>query len=249
MYILGINIKNIKIEEVKTNIDKINEEFEDKGPQELLQWAFDTYREKIILASSLGLEDQVLTDISVKIYPEVHIFFLDTGRLNQETYNVLAESMEKYKIKYEIYFPKAEEIEIFEVDFGPNAFYQSIELRHECCQIRKIEPLQRALKGYTAWITGLRRKQNVTRADTMKVEWDDVNNLIKINPLADWCVLDVTGYITKYNVPYNVLFDRGYTSVGCAPCTRPIKLGQDPRAGRWWWEAPEKRECGLHQKN
>ena len=238
----------IEIGNVKEHIDVLNEEFKDKSPEEVLKWAFNLFGEKIVLASSLGLEDQVLTDMSVKIYPKAHIFFLDTGRINQETYNVLEETMDKYKIKYKIYFPKAGEIEKLQGEFGPNPFYKSIELRHQCCHIRKIEPLQRALKGYEAWITGLRREQNVTRVHTEIFEWDEINNLIKINPLVNWCVIDVTEHIAENNVPYNKLFDQGYTSVGCAPCTRPIKLGQDRRAGRWWWEAPEKRECGLHQK-
>ncbi|MHA2006239.1 MAG: phosphoadenylyl-sulfate reductase [Promethearchaeota archaeon] len=243
-----LQIENMKIEDIKEHLDELNEEFEDKGPEEILKWTFKTFGEKVVLASSLGLEDQVLTDMSVKIFPKVRIFFLDTGRLNQETYDVLAENIEKYKIKYDIFFPKAEEIEKFQGDFGPNAFYQSLELRHQCCHIRKIEPLQRALKGNYAWITGLRRQQSVTRINARIIEWDEINNLIKINPLIDWCVLDVTDYMSKNEVPYNKLFDKGYTSIGCAPCTRPIKLGEDRRAGRWWWETPDKRECGLHQK-
>lgn len=245
---MSLGIKSLKVEGIKENLDELNKELEDKRPGQILEWAFNTFGEKVVLASSLGLEDQVLTDMSVKIFPKVHIFFLDTGRLNQETYDVLAESMEKFKIKYKIYFPKAEEIEKFLGDFGPNAFYQSLELRHRCCYIRKIEPLQRALKDYSAWITGLRRQQSVTRTNARIIEWDEINNLVKINPLIDWCVLDVTEYLSNNNIPYNKLFDRGYTSVGCAPCTRSIKLGEDRRAGRWWWETPENRECGLHQK-
>ena len=246
---MALHIENLEVEDIKEKLDEINQEFEGKSPQEILKWVFNTFGEKVVLASSLGLEDQFLTHMSVDIFPKVHVFFLDTGRLNQETYDVLAESIEKYKIKYDIYFPKAEEVERFQGDFGPNAFYQSLELRHRCCQIRKIEPLQRALKNYSAWITGLRRQQSVTRINTRIIEWDEINNLIKINPLIDCCVLDVTDYLSNNDVPYNKLFDQGYTSIGCAPCTRPIKLGEDRRAGRWWWETPEKRECGLHQKH
>ena len=237
------------INNAKDNLEELNEIFEDKSSEELLKWAFEIFEDKIVLASSLGLEDQVLTDMAVKINPNANIFFLDTGRINQETYNSLEETMEKYNIKYRIYFPNTEELENFTREYGPNAFYRSLELRHQCCQIRKVEPLQRALSGYSAWITGLRRQQSITRTDIRKIEWDDINNLIKINPLTDWCVIDVTEYIKQNNISYNVLFDKGYTSVGCAPCTRPIKLGEDRRAGRWWWETPEKRECGLHQKH
>ena len=246
---MALHIENLEVEDIKEKLDEINQEFEGKSPQEILKWVFNTFGEKVVLASSLGLEDQVLTHMSIKTFLKLHVFFLDTGRLNQETYDVLAESIEKYKIKYDIYFPRAEEVERFQGDFGPNAFYQSLELRHRCCQIRKIEPLQRALKNYSAWITGLRRQQSVTRIYTRIIEWDEINNLIKVNPLIDWCVLDVTDYLSNNDVPYNKLFDQGYTSIGCAPCTRPIKLGEDRRAGRWWWETPEKRECGLHQKH
>ncbi len=239
----------IDINNIKERLDELNREFESKDAMDLLKWSFETFGDKLILASSLGLEDQILTDMAVKINPNANIFFLDTGRIHQETYDLLEESMAKYNIKYKIYFPKAEDMEKFERENGPNAFYKSIDLRHQCCQIRKIEPLTRALQDFNAWVTGLRRQQSVTRTEIKKIEYDEMNNLIKINPLSEWCVIDVTEYIKENNVPYNKLFDKGFTSVGCAPCTRPIKLGEDRRAGRWWWETPEKRECGLHQKH
>jgi phosphoadenosine phosphosulfate reductase len=243
-----MTIQDLKLD-IKKNLDYYNQEFKDKSATDLLSWSLNTFKEKITLASSLGLEDQVLTEISVRINPDIKIFFLDTGRIHQETYDLLEESIEMYNIKYNIYFPDTKAIEEFERENGPNPFFKSLELRKKCCQIRKIEPLNRALKNNEAWITGLRREQSVTRANINKIEWDEINNLIKINPLMDWTEGDVLNYILDNQIPYNKLFDQGYTSVGCAPCTRIIKLGQDKRAGRWWWESPEKRECGLHQKH
>lgn len=184
----------------------------------------------------------------VKINPTLDVLVLDTGRFHQETYDLLEESMKKYNLNYKIYFPNTKKIEDFVREYGPNPFYQSIDLRKKCCWIRKIEPLQRALKGYKAWITGLRCKQSITRRGIEKIEWDDNNNLFKINPLADWSADQVWNYVRKNKVPYNKLHDQGFPSIGCAPCTRPIKPGEDIRAGRWWWENPKNRECGLHIK-
>lgn len=243
-----MTVQPLKLD-LKNNLDYYNQEFKDKSAKNLLSWALNTFKEKITLASSLGLEDQVLTEILVKINSDINIFFLDTGRIHQETYDLLEESMEQYNIKFNIYFPDTRAIETFEKENGPNPFYKSLELRKECCQIRKIEPLNRALKNQDAWITGLRRDQSITRANIKKIEWDEINNLIKINPLIDWSEKDVLNYILEHQIPYNKLFDKGYTSIGCSPCSRIIKLGQDKRAGRWWWESPEKRECGLHQKH
>ncbi len=235
--------------EIKNNLDYYNQEYKDKNTRHLLIWALNTFKEKITLASSLGLEDQVLTEMLVKINPKINIFFLDTGRIHQETYDLLEESMNQFNIKYNIYFPDKKTLAEFEKENGPNPFYKSLELRKECCQIRKLEPLIRALKNQNAWITGLRREQSITRVNINKIEWDEINNLIKINPLIEWSEEDVLNYIVDHQIPYNKLFDQGYTSIGCAPCSRIIKLGQDKRAGRWWWESPEKRECGLHQKH
>ena len=243
------DILKVNVEDVKNKLDELNESLKGKSAQDILKWAYDTFEESIVLASSLGLEDQALTDISAKIYPKFHVFVLDTGRLHQETYNVLEESIEKYKINFEVYFPKAEDVEAMTREHGANPFYKSLELRHKCCGIRKVEPLKRALSGYKAWITGLRRAQSVTRTDMKIIEWDDMNNMVKLNPLIEWSDVDVDKYIWDHEVPYNKLFDEGYTSIGCAPCTRATKLGEHPRAGRWWWENPDKRECGLHEKH
>ncbi|MHA1267468.1 MAG: phosphoadenylyl-sulfate reductase [Candidatus Helarchaeota archaeon] len=229
-----------------SNLNEIAEKLEEKSPQEILIWAISIFKEKIVLATSLGAEDQVLADMVTKINPQIPIFFLDTGRIHQETYNVLEETRLKYKIKIKTLFPQTSSIEKFEYEEGPNPFYKSIELRRKCCQIRKVEPLKRALHGFNAWITGLRRSQSITRVNTKKIEWDSENKIYKINPLADWTEKQVWDYIQQNDIPYNKLHDQGYPSIGCIPCTRSIKPGEDIRAGRWWWETPEKRECGLH---
>ncbi len=201
------------------------------------------------VASSFGAEDVVLIDIMVKLDPTIRIFTLDTGRLNEETYEVMDKVRRKYGVSIESYFPQAQAVEKLEREKGFYSFRESIENRKECCAIRKVEPLNRALKGLDAWVTGLRRAQAVTRTTLQKVELDEAHNgIYKINPLADWSQEDIQNYIKKNAVPYNRLHDEGYPSIGCAPCTRAIKEGEDIRAGRWWWENPEHKECGLHIK-
>ncbi|MDI6783948.1 MAG: phosphoadenylyl-sulfate reductase, partial [bacterium] len=198
---------------------------------------------------SFGAEDMVLTDMLLKINPQARIFTLDTGRLPQETYAVIEQIREKYAAIIEVYFPNTASVEKMENKHGPNLFYKSIDFRKLCCNIRKIEPLNRALAGLDAWICGLRKEQAVTRTEIKKVEVDESHNgIVKINPLADWTEAQVWEYIKHHNVPYNRLHDQGYPSIGCAPCTRAIKPGEDLRAGRWWWETPEQKECGLHRK-
>lgn len=225
------------------------QEFESKSPEEVLKWAFQTFHPRIALASSFGAEDVVLIDMMVKINPEARIFTLDTGRLNQETYEVMDRIREKYRIKIEVMFPKSETVEAMVREKGMNLFYDSIDNRKECCGVRKVEPLNRALKSLDAWITGLRRQQSVTRTDVPKVEIDESHNkMVKVNPIVDWSRDQVWDYIRKNGVPYNKLHDMGYPSIGCVPCTRAIKPGEDERAGRWWWENPETKECGLHVK-
>lgn len=232
----------------QTKVIELAERFEKATAQEVLEWALHEFGSKIALASSFSAEDVVLIDMLAKLGGKVKIFTIDTGRLHQETYNVIDAIREKYNISIEIYFPKTEDVEKMVKEHGPNLFYKSVELRILCCHIRKVEPLKRALSGLDAWITGLRREQAPTRASIMKVEIDHINGgIVKINPLADWTSQQVWTYIHENNVPYNALYDQGYTSIGCAPCTRPIKPGEDPRAGRWWWEKGVK-ECGLHWK-
>ncbi|MEK6709639.1 MAG: phosphoadenylyl-sulfate reductase [Nitrospinota bacterium] len=199
-----------------------------------------------VLATSLGAEDMVLTDLVAKRFPAVEIFTLDTGRLNPETYELLAEVRSRYGRGIRVYFPDAAEVEAFVNQHGPNAFYEGVGLRKTCCYVRKVAPLKRALAGKGAWITGLRREQSPERQEVALIEWDAANGLYKVNPLADWTNEDVWAYLRAHGVPCNRLHDRGYASIGCAPCTRPIRPGEDFRAGRWWWEESAEKECGLH---
>ena len=199
-------------------------------------------------ANSLGAEDMVLTDLIVRDYPGIEIFSFDTGRLPEETLQLLHEIKQRYGYTVRVYSPDAAAVERYVAEHGKNAFYDSVELRKECCRIRKVEPLQRALAGKRAWITGMRRQQAVTRKELAESEYDAENGLQKFNPLAGWSQFDVWTYIQNFNVPYNALHDKGYASIGCAPCTRATTPGEDVRAGRWWWEDPELKECGLHAK-
>jgi phosphoadenosine phosphosulfate reductase len=201
-----------------------------------------------VFASSLGAEDQVLTDLIVKSCLPITIFSLDTGRLPAETYDLISSVEKHYGIKLKLYYPKNESVEQYVQANGINGFYDSVEQRKSCCQVRKVEPLQRALAGNKAWITGLRAQQATTRAGLPVREWDAGNGLEKFNPLSDWTEKEVWAYIRLHGVPYNALHDKHYPSIGCGPCTRAIAAGEDVRAGRWWWENPESKECGLHVK-
>lgn len=201
---------------------------------------------RITLANSLGAEDVVLTDLICTHTPDTRMFCLDTGRLPEETLKLLTEIEDKYSAKVDVYYPQGEPLQQFVKAEGINAFYKSHELRKACCQVRKMEPLGRALSEQDAWITGLRKDQSVTRQEVDFVEWDAGNNLHKINPLIEWTDADIWDYIRANDVPYNALHDQHYPSIGCAPCTRAISKGEDIRSGRWWWENPETKECGLH---
>ncbi len=237
--------------ETKNRLDEVAVEelatrFEGKGPEVVIQWALEHFHPRIVLASSLQAEDMVILDIAWRINPDVRVFTLDTGRLHEETYASMERVREKYGIAIESFFPSREAVEALEHEKGFYSFRQSVEERKFCCGIRKVEPLARALKDRDAWITGLRREQAVTRTVLRKVEFDHSHGIIKVNPLADCSEGYVWDYIRTYGVPYNALHDLGYPSIGCAPCTRAIKQGEDVRAGRWWWENPESKECGLH---
>lgn len=199
-----------------------------------------------VFASSFGAEDMVLTHLIAEHYPAIKIFTLDTGRLPEETYKLMQEVSDRYGIRVRAYFPESDAVEAYIARHGPNGFYDSVDLRKTCCHIRKVEPLKRALRGKRAWITGLRSDQAPTRKDLAKSEFDAGNGLQKFNPLLDWSLSDVWAFIRQFDVPYNDLHDKGYSSIGCAPCTRAITPGEDVRAGRWWWEDPEIKECGLH---
>ena len=199
-----------------------------------------------VFASSLAAEDMVLTDLILKAKLPIGIFTLETGRLHPETLAVLGQVKARYGVDIAQYKPEAAAVDAYVTANGINAFYNSIELRRECCRIRKVEPLGRALAGNKAWITGQRRAQSTTRADLAVQEDDPAHGMIKFNPLADWSEQDVWDYIRANEVPYNALHDQGYPSIGCAPCTRSVQPGEDVRAGRWWWENPDSKECGLH---
>lgn len=233
---------------MKELIEQLNNELDGKSAEEILAYFLPKYGQRIALASSLGLEDQVLTDMILKIDSSSRIFTIDTGRLFPETYSLIDKTNMKYGIKLEVFFPKHEPVEKYVRENGINAFYESVEKRKSCCGVRKIEPLLRALSSLDVWICGLRQEQSVTRAGVHVVEWDQANNLIKVNPLVYWQEQEVWDYIKAHQVPYNKLHDKNYPSIGCQPCTRAVAPGEDIRAGRWWWENPEHKECGLHKR-
>ena len=202
-----------------------------------------------VLASSLGLEDMVLLDLIAGASLPIGIFTLDTGRLPQETYDLLQLARARYRVPIAVLAPAAADVEAYVAANGPNGFYESVALRQQCCHLRKVKPLKRALAGKRAWITGLRRAQSAGRRAVAFQEWDAANQLQKFNPLADWSDDDVQAYIRAHDVPVNALHAKGYPSIGCAPCTRAVAFGEDARAGRWWWENPEFNECGLHPRH
>ena len=198
------------------------------------------------LASSLSAEDMVLTDLIGRGRLPIGIFVLDTGRLHGDTLDLVGHIEQRYGIAVRIYRPQAQAVNEYVLRFGRDAFYESVDLRKQCCAIRKLEPLARALADQRAWITGMRREQSVLRSEISLEAWDEKHNMRKFNPLADWSEAEVWDYIGRYEVPYNPLYDQGYRSIGCAPCTRPVVAGEDARAGRWWWETQSARECGIH---
>ena len=228
-----------------------NQKYENFTAQELLEWALKDFHPRIAFACSFQAEESVLIDMLHRLRgSDFRVFTLDTGRLNQETYECMDAIHDRYGIQIEVFFPDAAPVERMVRDHGLNLFYKSAEFRKMCCAVRKIEPLNRALKDLDAWITGLRREQSVTRTAVNKVDVDkDHGGIVKVNPLADWSEKQVWEYIRENQVPYNRLHDRGFPSIGCAPCTRAIKPGEDIRAGRWWWENPESKECGLHSSS
>ena len=234
----------MKQEEIKA----LNEKFADAAPQDVLRWFLEQYGDRIALSSSLGLEDQVLTDMLCKISKTPKIFTLDTGRLFPETYLLIARTEMHYGIRLSVYFPERESVENLVRECGINGFYASMENRKRCCHVRKLEPLARAFKGLEVWICGLRREQSVTRENMQLIEWDEAHGLIKLNPLISWSEDQVLEYVYQNAVPYNKLHDNGFPSIGCQPCTRAVELGEDIRSGRWWWESPDHRECGLHHR-
>ncbi|WP_298432574.1 phosphoadenylyl-sulfate reductase [Geobacter sp.] len=221
----------------------------DAAPQQILAAGVEAAQGAVKLACSFSVEDVVIIDMMKELGLEAGIFALDTGRLHEETYEVAEAITERYHIPIEWYFPKHEQVEKLEREKGLFSFRESLENRHECCHIRKVEPLGRALKGLAGWITGLRREQSVTRTGLATLEIDEANGgILKINPLLEWSETQVWEYATDRRLPVNRLHKQGYPSIGCAPCTRPVAPGEHPRAGRWWWENPEHKECGLHRR-
>ncbi len=203
---------------------------------------------RVIYSNSLGAEAMVLTDIIWSHVPEIDIFSIDTGRLHEETYELLEKLQRRYKRKIRVVYPDAAALEKLVSDQGVNGFYHSLDARLACCHVRKVEPFKRAIAGYSAWVTGVRREQSATRAQAVPTEWDAENGLHKVSPLLDWTEEQVWQYIRARKLPYNSLHDRQFPSIGCSPCTRAIQPGENRRAGRWWWEQPESRECGLHPR-
>ncbi len=223
-------------------------DIEDSDALGVLETALTTLgADRLALASSFGPEDMVITDLLCRLTPQPRIFTLDTGRLPQQTYDLMDATRRRYGVQIEVYFPESLQVEAMVRGKGLNLMYESIENRRQCCGVRKVEPLKRALGTLDGWITGLRRDQMGTRADTRKIELDDKHGGIwKVAPLADWTEPQVWNHVREHEVPHNALHEQGYRSIGCAPCTRAVESGEDGRAGRWWWEEPASRECGLH---
>jgi phosphoadenosine phosphosulfate reductase len=213
----------------------------------LLQRAVAEYKD-VVYSSSLGIEAMVLTDLIFTFAPDIEIFTLDTGRLHQETLDLLDRVERRYQQRITVYYPEAQAIESYVRDNGINGFYLGLDERQACCHIRKVEPFKRAIAGRKAWVTGVRREQSNERAKGEAIGWDDRYNLWKISPLLEWTEQDIHDYVKALNLPYNPLHDQGYPSIGCAPCTRAVEPGADPRSGRWWWENPDTRECGLQPR-
>ncbi|WP_316803657.1 phosphoadenylyl-sulfate reductase [Pedobacter nototheniae] len=228
------------------NLEEIKEQLKGLNTIEKLKFLAEQYAGKIIFSTSFGWEDQVITHLIFANNIPIKVFTLETGRLFPETYYVWNRTLEIYNKPIHAYYPKNELLQDMVNTKGPNSFYESVENRKECCYIRKIEPLKRALKGNEIWVTGIRADQSANREDMHDMEWDEGNQLIKFHPIFAWTLEDVKEYIKSNNIVYNTLHDKGFPSIGCAPCTRAVQPGEDFRAGRWWWEDQSKKECGLH---
>jgi len=227
-------------------IEELGKKAKGLNAEQLIQSAYQEFGVRVNFASSLGEEDQVITDMIARVAPKIEIFTLDTGRLFLETYDLLAKTQKRYPMTYKVCYPDTKAVEEMVQKKGINLFYESVENRKMCCGVRKVEPLKRALANVDAWICGLRRAQSITRSTVAAFEWDELNQKIKINPLVDWSLDQVHDYIKKNKVDVNSLHAQGFLSIGCSSCTRAVKPGEDIRAGRWWWEQPEQKECGLH---
>ena len=231
---------------LKNKVSKLKAKAESLSIDEMLKYIAEKFKDEVTFSSSFSYEDQIITHKILRASLPIRIFTLDTGRLFPETYSVWNATNERYYTHIKAYYPDHSSIEKFVAEKGPNSFYESVENRKGCCYIRKVEPLKRALKGNSIWITGLRAEHSSDRQDIPQLEWDETNNIIKYHPLLHWTFDEVKQYIRQDKIPYNPLHDKGFVSIGCAPCTRAIKPGEDFRAGRWWWEETDKKECGLH---
>ena len=235
------------LDEEEAQIHAAADRFEHAGAEELLRWALERFHPRMAISAAGGVDGLAIIDMAWRIDPRVRVFTLDTGRLPPETYALFEEVRDRYGINVEFEFPDRQQVEHMMFVSGPNLMYRSVDDRVRCCEIRKVEPLKRKLATLDAWVSGLRRDQWKTRKNVAKVELDrDHGGIVKLNPLADWSAEDVWDYVRKNDVPYHELFDHGYTSIGCAPCTRPVQPGEDERAGRWWWEQDTDKECGIH---
>ncbi|MCE7071264.1 phosphoadenylyl-sulfate reductase [Dyadobacter sp. CY327] len=232
----------------ETIISSLNAAIEGKSETESLAILADLFPGEVVFSTSLGYEDQVITDFILKNNLNITIFTLDTGRLFSETYMTLQKTNNRYDTKIKVYYPQTDSVETLVSTKGPLSFYDSVENRKECCFIRKVEPLNRALKGAKIWVTGIRAEQSGNRHDMPQLELDEAHQLVKFHPILHWSFEEVKGYVKSNGIPYNPLHDKGFVSIGCAPCTRAIQEGEDFRAGRWWWEDESKKECGLHAK-
>ena len=235
-------------EQLKSRIEEWNGSLKEKSAIGVVGYFLQHFGEKIVLSTSLGLEDQVLTEMVMRQNRNTEVFTLDTGRLFPETYDLIARTNKYFGIRMKTYCPEPARVEEMVANHGINLFYDGVEKRKMCCGIRKVAQLPRAFEGVEAWICGLRKDQSVSRFFNSMVEWDENNGLVKINPLINWSEKEVWAYIRKHNIPYNLLHDRGFPSIGCEPCTRAIEPGEDIRAGRWWWENEVHKECGLHKR-
>ncbi len=230
-----------------SKLNQLEKEYRNASAEEIIKLAVENFSGSLAFASSLAWEDQAVLFMLLQQTRDVDIFTLDTGRLFQETYDTIEQTNSFFNISIRIVCPEQHGIEQMVNSKGINLFYKSVANRQECCNIRKTLPLQRVLKNKKAWITGLRREQSVTRFGLKKIEYDEKNGLIKFNPIADWTEKQTIDFVKSRNIPYNILQDTGYRSIGCLPCTRPVSESEDIRAGRWWWEQPENKECGLHK--
>ncbi|WP_020598324.1 phosphoadenylyl-sulfate reductase [Spirosoma panaciterrae] len=234
------------VEPTPHTLESLTEQLHGLSNVEAMRTLAELFPGQIVFSTSLGYEDQVITDLIASNEIPVRIFTLDTGRMFSETYSVWKKTNDRYGIHIETYYPQADAVEKLMTGKGPYSMYESVENRKECCGIRKVEPLNRALKGQKIWITGIRAEQSANRQGMAQLEWDEAHQLFKFHPLMDWTFDEVKQYVKEHNVPYNPLHDRGFVSIGCQPCTRAIQEGEDFRAGRWWWEDNSKKECGLH---